>query len=335
MRIRFFLSATVFLLCSLPAALSAQRLEESRAYLGTAVRAVVCHPPDRAAGAGAAMALVWQMFADVHARMDLFDPSSDVSLLNARAGAGVKVHDDIYALLEKAREYTRLTRGVFDVSVGPLMALWKEAGQRNSFPTAVEIKAARESVGARRIELLGQGRVRLPPGMKIDLGGVAAGFAADEAARIFRAAGFNDFMVDAGGEIFAGGEACEGRPWRVGISDPEGRNRMKGVVALRDRAVSTSGSYRKYIEIQGERWPHIVNPVTGYPQRGVVSATVIAPDAVKADVLSTALCILGPGPGLRLVNGLGKGYAAMIMTEGEGGRLEAHATKSFSGYAVE
>jgi thiamine biosynthesis lipoprotein len=310
---------------------AAERLQESRGYLGTVVQVTVCYEAGRKDKAVLALKAGWQKFADAHAHMNAFDPASDVSALNASLGREIKVSDDVYALLEKSRRYVEMTGGVFDVSVGPLVMLWGQAGKRGYLPTAEEIRKARILVGADRIELLGHGRVRIPRGMKIDLGGDASGFVADEAADVLRAAGFRDFLIDAGGEIYAGGQACEGRPWRVGISDPERKGRWTDVVELKDLAVSTSGSYEKYVEINGERWPHIVNPLTGYPERGVVSATVIAPHAVDADVLSTALCILGPGPGFKLINGLGDGYAAMIMTENVAGKLEENATR---GYAV-
>ena len=324
-------SAGVVLFFVMSCALAAERLDETRSYLGTVVRATICYAPDQRGKADLAMKNVWQAFADVHAHMNAFDPLSDVSLLNQSSGREVEVHDDVYRLLEKSKRYVEMTRGVFDVTVAPLMALWKEAGRRGYLPTAEEMREAKKNIGAGRIELLGNDRVKVPQGMKIDLGGNASGFVADQAVDILHAAGFKDFLVDAGGEIFAGGQACEGRPWHVGINDPEGKRRWTDVVELRDRAVSTSGSYQKYTEINGERWPHIINPLTGYPERGVVSATVIAPHAVDADVLSTALCILGPGPGFELIDALGDGYAAMIMTENAAGRLEETATR---GYAV-
>ena len=315
-------------------ACAAERLHETRSYLGTTVSATVCHETDDRSKADSAMRMVWQKFADVHAHMNAFDPSSDVSMLNAASGHEVKVHEDVYTLLEKSKGYADKTRGVFDVTIGPLSSLWKQAGGRGYLPTVEEIREARKYIGAGRIELWGRGHVRIPRGMKIDLGGDASGFVADEAAAVLRAEGFKDFLIDAGGEIYAGGQACEGRSWRVGINDPENKGRWTDVVELKDQAVSTSGSYEKYVEINGERWGHIVNPVTGYPERGVVSATVIAPHALDADVLSTALCVLGSGSGFKLIDGLGPDYAAMIMVEGEDEKLEERTTQSYSVFRV-
>jgi thiamine biosynthesis lipoprotein len=321
----FFVSSSAFAL---------ERLDATGFYLGTSVRATICYGLGQSDAAGLAMKKVWQGFADVHAHMNAFDPFSDVSLLNASSGTDVKVHDDVYTLLEKSKSYIEMTRGVFDITIGPLVELWKDVASRGYLPTAEEIKLARQGIGAGRIELLGDGHVRIPSGMKVDLGGNAAGFAADRAVDILRAEGFKDFLVDAGGEIFAAGQACEGRPWRVGVNDPEGKRRWTDVVELKDRAVSTSGNYEKYIEIKGERWSHIINPLTGYPERGVVSATVIAPYAVDADVLSTALCILGPGPGFQLIDALGEGYAALVITEDMSGKLVESVTQGYDVFRV-
>ena len=318
------------LLSGMSLVFAAERLQEARLYLGTDVSVTICYEAGEKDKAALAMKSVWQKFSDVHAHMNVFDPASDVALLNSSSGRVIRVHNDVDRLLEMSKNYVGMTRGVFDVTVGPLMALWNRSGKAGRIPTEEEIREAKKFVGAQQIELLGHGRVRIPQGMKIDLGGDAAGFAADEVAKILRGAGFGSFLIDAGGEIYAGGDSCVGRLWRVGVHDPEGKNRLADVVELKDRAVSTSGSYEKYIEINGERWPHIVNPLTGYPERGVVSATVVAPHALDADVLSTTLCILGPGPGLKLIEDLGDGYAAMIMTEDGAGNLERRATESYT-----
>ncbi len=327
--LRIFVLSMIFI-GILPAS-AAERRHEEASYLGTVVGVTICYDAGQRGKADTAIKSVWQKFADVHAHMNLFDPASDVSLLNASSGRAVKVHDDVYRLLEKSKDYGVLTHGAFDVTVGPLMLLWKQAGKKGRLPTEQEIRNAKEYVGVGRVELLGDGFARVPDGVKVDLGGNASGFVADQGADMLRSAGFKDFLIDAGGEVYAAGLACEGRPWRVGVNDPENKGRLAGRVELKDMAVSTSGSYEKYVEINGQKWPHIINPLTGYPERGIVSATVIAPHAVEADMLSTALCVLGPGPGFKLIEGLGDGYAAMIMIEGDVAKLEEKMTP---GYAV-
>lgn len=315
-------------------AYATERLQESASYFGTVVNVTVCYETVQRDAALSTVKVVLQRFSDIHARMNRFDPSSDVSRINTALGQEVKVHDDVYALLERSKGYAELTRGVFDVTVGPLVALWRQSGDRGRIPTSEEVLEVKRLIGVDRIELLGHGRVKMPADMKIDLGGNVAGFAADEAASILRVVGFKDFMINAGGEIYVSGQACEGRPWRLAVDDPENRGRWADIVELKDRGVSTSGSYEKYVEINGQRWPHIINPLTGYPERGVVSATVIAPYAVDADVLSTALCILGPRTGFPMIEALGSGYAAMIMMEDEAGKLQKNMTRDYAQYKV-
>jgi thiamine biosynthesis lipoprotein len=324
------MAVVLFISLSIPS-YAAEKLFQERSYFGTSVNMTLCHGAAKRGRAHEAMAMAWQRFDSVQARMNMFDPVSDVSGLNAAAGVAFRVHDDVYDLIERSVSYARMTGGVFDISVGPLIALWKKAGLQGRLPEAEEIGRVKTLIGAQRIELLGHGLVRLPAGMRIDLGGNAAGFVADAAAAVLRENGFRDFLIDAGGELLAGGVSCEGRPWRAGIRSPDGEDLVLGVVELKDEAFSTSGSYEKYVEIQGQRWSHIIDPLTGYPERGVVSATVIAPQALDADVLSTALCILGPGPGGALIDSLGPGYAAMFIIEDEHGAL---VQKSTRGYAV-
>ena len=310
---------------------AAERLERSASYFGTTVNIVICYPEGGREKALAAAGRVWGELALIHSRMNRFDPASDLSRLNQSAGDTISVDPRIYGLIADSRKYGSLAGGAFDVTVTPLLDLWGAAARRGVLPAREEILEARQNVGVGRVELLEGLKARVPQGMMVDLGGVAAGFAVDEAVRILRGAGFNDFLVDAGGEIYASGRSCDLGRWRIGIRDPRERSRVVHVLELEDMAVSTSGGYEKYFEINGERWPHIINPLTGYPGRGAVSATVIAPRALDADALSTALCVLGEGPGFRIIDGLGTGYAAMVMTENVLGKLEQKATQ---GYAV-
>jgi thiamine biosynthesis lipoprotein len=330
---RSLLFFVIFLNCSL--VLAYEKLDVSKHYLGTTVNVVVCYPQGKERQAASAMDAVWQKFADAQVHMNAFDPLSDVSLLNKAQGRAVVVDDDVYALLASSKEFKAITGGVFDITVGPLIGLWKDAARKNVFPLMQDILYHKTLVDAGKVELLGGCQVRLPAGMQIDLGGDAAGFLADAGAKIFREAGFRDFLIDAGGEVYAGGVSCQGRPWRVGINDPETRDRLDELVQLHDAAVSTSGSYEKYFTIQGERWSHIINPVTGYPQRGIVSATVIAPTALEADVLSTSLCILGVREGFRLIDRLGSGYAAMILSPENDGRLKEYMSRDYIKFKVD
>jgi thiamine biosynthesis lipoprotein len=173
------------------------------------------------------------------------------------------------------------------------------------------------------------------PQAEIDLEGDVQGFASDEVARVLKEEHFHNFMVDAGGEIYAAGTNCAGHAWRIGVQDPDRRDRLMDAVDIGNAAVSTSGDYEKHIVIQGQKWSHIINPLTGYPQSGVASATVIAPTAVEADALSTALCILGPAAGLDLIKELGEGYDALILFRRDKEEYEWHSTPGYEDRRVD
>ncbi len=148
----------------------------------------------------------------------------------------------------------------------------------------------------------------------IDLGGIAVGYALDKVAKILRGKEFRNFFIDAGGDIYVGGHNCSGQPWKIGIKDPQKESNLIKVIYLQDASVTTSGNYEQYFEIQGAKFSYIMNPLTGYPQEEVMSATVIAPQGIEADSLATALCVLGSEEGIALINSLGEGYAGYIIT---------------------
>jgi thiamine biosynthesis lipoprotein len=184
-------------------------------------------------------------------------------------------------------------------------------------PTQEEIKEALLTTDIKAVELTADHRVRLVhDGVKVNMDSIGDGFAADEAAKILRAGGFADFLVDASGELYASGNNCKGQKWRIGIRDPNDTQKMIDIMDLSNLAVSTSGSYEQFYEIEGKRWPHIIDPRSGYPAEGIISATVVAPSSEFADFLSTAFCVLSPQESLEIIDHFGKDHAAMLVTNG-------------------
>jgi thiamine biosynthesis lipoprotein ApbE len=306
---------------------------QSRPLLGTIVTIEVCQRAGDIDQVSSAFRLAWQRLDEINVRMNHYDAASDVSLLNKAAGQAVKVHDDVVELIRRSQEFRRITGGVFDVTIAPLSRLWKESAKKDQVPSQEDIARAKRLVDAGKIELLPEGWVRLPdPETQLDLNGDAQGFAADEAAKILRGAGLKDFLVDTGGEIFASGLNCEVRKWQVGIGDPSSPGKTIEVAELSDAALSTSGDYEKYFEIQGRKWSHIIDPLTGYPVTGAASVTVIAPTATEADAYSTALCVLGVEKGLSFISTLGPGYEALIYWRGENERLSRQVTSGYNRY---
>lgn len=297
-----------------------EKYSESRLLLGSVLHLDVCYAPEQAERVKEAAQKAWERLSEINRRMNIYDEKSDLSVLNRAGGAPAAVHAEVYALMKRSVEFKAKTRGVFDITVRPLSRLWKKAAAENRFPTRAEVLSARRLVDSRRIVFLDGGAVQLPgPEMSVDLNGNAQGYAADEVAGILRQAGFTNFMMDASGEIYAAGLNCSGHKWRIAVRNPFRPDRLIEALELTDAAVSTSGGYERFYEIQGRKLSHIINPLTGYPQREVAGATVVAPSAIEADVLSTALCILGPERGLSVIKELGEGYGAVIYSHDANG----------------
>jgi thiamine biosynthesis lipoprotein len=258
---------------------------------------------DGAAAAG----VVFDVFREVDARMSEWKDSSPLSQVNAAAGrAPVAVPDDLRAVVARGLEIGALTEGAFDVTWAALWGLWDFRAAEPSVPDDASIAERVALVDYRRVEVDDEsGTVFLPgEGMLIGLGGIAKGYALDEAARTLRARGVEHFLISAGGQMMLGGTR-EGRPWRVGIRDPRGAvDDYFAHLEGSDVSVSTSGDYERAFVLDGVRYHHVLDPRTGRPARGVRSATIVSADATLADALSTAVIVLGRERGLALVERL-------------------------------
>jgi thiamine biosynthesis lipoprotein len=254
---------------------------------------------------------------------------------SARTGEAFPVSEDFLRIMESAGEVHALSGGAWDGTVGPLVVLWGfgPAGPALSRPSPERIATARDAVGFDKIEVRDTGAlVRRDARVNLDLSSIAKGYGVDAVAGVLRQAGFTDFLVEIGGEVFAAGARRDGQPWRVGISRPDpaaGPTEVYKVVSLRDRALATSGDYRSYVLENGRRRSHVIDPRKGEPvTNGVVSASVLAPSCTLADGLATALMVMGPETGLALVERR-DGVEALILVERRGGFLEEHPSSGF------
>ena len=255
---------------------------------------------------------------------------SEVSQLNAAGGKPCHVSAQTLAVLKRSVEVSELSGGAFDITAGPLIKLWKRSIKSGALPADAELAATRKLVGYKRLALDAEGPgARLEPGMSVDLGGIAKGFAVDRAVAALRAAGTRSGIVDAGGDGYAMGTRPDGTPWRVGIQNPRAvpGNRLPQVLLLTNQAYATSGDYEQYTEIDGVRYSHIIDPRIGRPARTAASVTVVAPDCTTTDALATAVSVLGPKDGIALVEKL-KNVECLIITEGADG-IEAKASSGF------
>lgn len=243
--------------------------------------------------------IVFNEIKRVEGLLSKYKEDSEISRLN-RLGE-LRVSQETFYILEKAKEFWQVSDGAFDVTIGPLVDLWGFTDKKFSFPEKEKIEDALAKVGFEKIILHPDDNVvkfKLY-GMRLDLGAVAKGYAVDCAVRKLRACGIKSCLINAGGQIYCLGDNS-GRPWKVAIQDPRSPG-FKEYLELHDQAVATSGDYEQYFMHQGERYAHILNPKTGYPaDSGVVCVTVIAPDGLTADALATSIFVLGKDKGLKL-----------------------------------
>jgi len=246
-----------------------------------------------------------EMLTDKYLEKKQIDPqNSDVYQINKNAGIKpVQVSEDTFIMLEKSAHYSGLSGGAFDITIGPLMDLWGFGSNDYRIPADAEIDSALDLVGYKEIIInREQNTVFLPrKGMKIDLGGIAKGYATDRAVQKLRDLGISFAIINAGGNIYALGSQPDGRPWRIGIQDPRDENTIIALLKVEDTAVVTSGDYERYFLKDGVRYHHILDPATGFPAEEIISSTILTPYAADADVLSTALFVLGAEKGAELI----------------------------------
>ena len=247
-----------------------------------------------------------------------FLPESDISRLNRSAGIKCqKVSSETFGVLEQAVQFSRLSEGLFDATIGPLADLWnyKHASEP---PTEEKIRQGLSLVNISDLELDPTAKTAglKKSGQSVDLGGIGKGFASDRFMEIFRDNGVTSAFSNIGGNVSTLGSKPDGSPWRVGIRHPR-QNALIGAIAVTGKAIVTSGDYERFfIDSSGRRFHHILNPKTGYPSTsGLISVTVVADSAMTADALSTAVFIAGLEWGLSFIERYPQAEAVLVDKE--------------------
>ena len=246
-----------------------------------------------------------------------WDADSQTSSINKNAGLQpVKVDGELFQLIQRAVAFSRLTDGAFDISYASMDQVWMFDGSMSELPSDEQISASIEKVGHKHIVLdVAKNSVFLEkPGMKIGFGAIGKGYAADRAKAILIQNGVKAGIINAAGDMSAWGSQPEGAPWKVAITNPLDKNKAFATLPITEGAVVTSGNYEKYLEIQGKRYSHIIDPRTGYPAQGILSVTVFASKAELADALSTAVFVMGINTGMDIINQL-QGIECIIIDE--------------------
>ncbi len=256
-------------------------------------------------------------FAEMN-RLDLllssYRPDSEVSRLSQSASGGT-VSTETAVVIALGLDVARRSYGAFDLALGRLKALWGIEQEHPAVPDRQAITDALAGIGPNALILDGRQLGKREPQLQIDLGGIAKGYAVDRAIAVLREHGIVSAAVNAGGDMYLLGQRPE-RPWRIGIQHPRQKDAVLETVEVRDRAVVTSGDYERFFEQDGQRYHHIFDPQSGFPARGCQSVTVIADSVALADALATALFVLGPREGLRLLDQYPGTEALIVAADG-------------------
>ncbi|MBU5440022.1 FAD:protein FMN transferase [Tissierella sp. MSJ-40] len=264
---------------------------------------------------------VFDRLKEIENRMSATIDSSDVNRVNQEAGINpVEVHDDVYYVIKTAKYYAEISKGAYDPTIGPLVELWNIKGdekERDLIPSDKEIKEKKALVDYKKLEILEDNKVFLKEkGMKINLGGIVKGYAADEVKRILIENEVNSAIIDLGGNIYALGEKTDGSQWKIGIQNPfEFTGNYLGILEVKDKTIVTSGDYERYFEHNGKRYHHIIDVKTGYPtDNEVTGVSIVSDKSIDGDALSTTLFVLGVDEGMKLVNSL-NGVEAIFISK--------------------
>jgi len=293
-----------------PAAAERVKIDFSRPAMGTEVHFVAYATKGQQERAvHAAMEKAHAEIVRVEGLMTSWRDTSEIGRANTRAGHAVGVSSETMEVLQKSRWAGDISHGMFDITFHALGDLWKfgDAAEENpKLPDPKLVAARRKLVDYRKVKLDPEAHtVTVPAGMRIDLGGIAKGYAVDRAAAVLRSAGLTDFLAQAGGDLYGAGKKPDGSPWVSGVQDPRGpQGSFFAIIQLEDHAFSTAGDYARSFVIGGKRYHHIIDPRTGYPATACRSVTIWAKDAFTADAVDDAVFILGPKEGLDLVESL-------------------------------
>lgn len=222
------------------------------------------------------------------------------------------VSPDLFRVVERSLQFSRLTGGAFDITVGPASHTWRKAIKRKRLPEADKLELLRTAIGSDKLRLAPPNQLQLlAPAMQLDFGGIAQGDAADQVGNLFRAAGVRSALIDASGDLLAIGAPPNQAGWPIeipGLGDNE-----TSIVWLRDAAISTSGDREQKLVIDGVRYSHIIDPRTARAVEQSLQATVIAPSATTADAIASALCVLTPEQGLALIELVPEAAARLLL----------------------
>lgn len=267
-----------------------------------------------------------------------WEPESEINKLN-RNESSTFSSPWFYPVLEKSREVYESTGGAFDPTVAPLVKAWGFGPEGiQKIPSDTEKDSLMQLVGFSGITFDREKIQKRHPNMQLDFNAVAPGYTTDVLASLFQAKGIRNFFIEIGGEVYAGGVNEQGKPWRIGINTPSEKEEeqmdIQLILQVKDRAVTTSGNYRRFYEKEGVKYAHTISPFTGKPvSHSLLSATVVASDCITADAYATAFMVLGPEKTLEIVE-KHKDLAVILIYSNPKGEMETYVSPQLSGFLI-
>lgn len=310
-----------------------KKYEFSHQQMGTQIGLIFYAPEN--VDAEAVAKSVFQRIDDLNATLSNYIANSELNNLGKSTNIEVGVSHDLFHILKMSVVYAKNTDGAFDITLGPLINLWKAALKQGRLPTEEEIASALERTGYRNIEFPTDRSVILhKTGMQLDLGGIGKGFAADEAIKVLQENGINAALVDMGGDITVSGPPPHKEYWVLGFGYfNEGGDEVFNKIKLRNQAIATSGDLYQYTLIDGKRYSHIIDPKSGRALSNRIQVTTMAPNGTIADAYASALSVLGIKEG----KGIVKETAGLevFMVENIPGQYERWSTPGFLDHILE
>ena len=299
------------------------RFEFEKPQMGVPFRIVMYAPSKEVASSAADAA-----FARVSRLNDImsdYDYDSELSRLGRTSGEKVAVSDELWTILRKSQEFSKASHGAFDVTVGPYVQLWRKARRERQLPSAEAIEKARRRIGYTNMVLKSRTVELKVLDMRLDLGAIGKGFAADEALRVLKSRGIKHAFAAASGDMALGDAPPGEQGWKIQLLEAQDE-RGQTFLILKNCGVATSGDLFQFVEIDGKRYSHIVDPRTGVGLTDRSLVTVVAKDGTTADALSTTISVMPQGEGLKLARRYGA-QAREIRQLGTGARIETATDK--------
>ena len=280
--------------------------------------------------------LITERLRAISQSMSTYIADSELSLINSdQSQQWLKVSDQLFEVLWIAQQVSRLSAGAFDITIAPLVNLWgfgPDYLEEGQIPSEIEVAALLQQVGFEHLELNSESKtIKKNQNLTLDLSAIAKGYAADDLGRLLQSLGYQNYMVEIGGELALKGHNVQGTAWRIGIESPSLTHaKVNQAIAVSDVGVATSGNYRNYFERDGQRYSHAIDPITGKPiTHNLASVTVVANSAAEADALATAINVLGYSAGKAMAE---KNQLAVYFIIKRGDKFVSDYTANFSRY---